>query len=82
MSKLMSGLSLNVTGYYIGGKTRDDGEFEATFLIEFPDLAKDDWQTVTFTGEPFRASFANLTQYHRVTLNLAEGSAKEIRAGK
>jgi len=74
-SKSMSELLLNVTGFYMGGKTRDDGEFEATFLIESPDLDKDDWPTVTFTGEQFRASFANLTQYHRVTLNLAEGSA-------
>ena len=73
----MSKLPLNVTGYYMGGETGDDGEFEATFLIESPDLDKDDWPTVTFTGEQFRASFANLTQYHRVTLNLAEGSAKE-----
>jgi len=81
-SKPMSGLPLNITGYYMGSKTRDDGEFEATFLIEFPDIDKDDWPTVTFTGEQFRASFANLTQYHRVTLNLAEESAKKGRAGK
>ena len=40
MSKPMSGLPLNITGYYMGGKTRDDGEFEATFLIESPDLDK------------------------------------------
>lgn len=40
--------------------------------IEFSDLNKDDWPTVTFTGEQFRAVFANLTQYHRVTLNIAE----------
>ncbi len=72
----MTGLPLNVTGYYMGGKVGDNGEFEATFLIESADLDKDDWPTVTFTGEQFRALFANLTQYHRVTLNLAEGSAK------
>ena len=55
---------------------------EATFLIEFPDLDKDDWPTVTFTGERFRAAFANLTQYHRVTLNLAEGAKVEKGRGK
>ena len=77
----MSGLPLNITGYYMGGKTRDDGEFEATFLIESPGLDKDDWPTVTFTGEQFRASFANLTKYHRVTLNLAAEAAKETKKG-
>ena len=77
-SKTMSGLPLNITGYYMG-KTRDDGEFEATFLIEFPGLDKDEWPTVIFTGEQFRDSFANLTQYHRVTLNLA---AEEAKKGK
>lgn len=46
----MLGLSLNVTGSYMGGETRGDGEFEAAFLIESPDLDKDDWLTVTFTG--------------------------------
>ena len=56
------------------GETRDDGEFEVTFLIELPDLDKDNWPTVTFTGEQFRDAFANLTQYHRITLNLAEAT--------
>ena len=55
------------------GETSDDGEFEVVFLIEFPDLDKDDWPTVTFIGEQFRTTFANLAQYQRVTLNLAEG---------
>ena len=78
----MSVLSLSVTGFYMGGETRDDGEFEATFLIESPDLDKDDWPTVTFTGEQFRASFADLAQYQRVTLNLADESGKKTKAGK
>lgn len=77
--KPTSGFPLEVTGYYMGGKTRGDGEFEATFLIEQPDLDKDDWPTVTFTGEPFRVSFADLTLYQRITLNLGEGSAKKRR---
>ena len=81
-SKPMSELPLNVTGYYMGGETGDDGEFEATFLIELSDLDKDDWPIVTFTGERFRASFANLTQYQRVTLNLTEGSAEKSGTGK
>lgn len=46
--------------------------------IEFSDLNKDDWPTVTFTGEQFRAAFENLTPYHRVTLNIAEAT----KAGK
>ena len=71
--KQVSELPLNLTGYYMG-ETRDGGEFEATFLIEFPDLDKDDWPTVTFTGERFRAAFANLTQYRRVTLDLTENA--------
>ena len=73
VSKPVSELPLNIAGYYMG-ETDDGGEFEATFLIEVPDLDKDDWPTVTFTGEQFRAAFATLTQYQRVTLNLAEGA--------
>ena len=61
-SKQVSELPLNITGYYMG-ETNDDGEFEAVLLIEFPDLDKDDWPTVIFTGEQFRAAFANLTLY-------------------
>ena len=80
-TKQVSGLPLNLTGYYMG-ETRDDGEFEATFLIEFPDLDKDDWPTVTFTGEQFRATFANLTQYHRVTLDLTENTKQGKGRGK
>ena len=80
--KPVSELTLNVTGYYMGSKTRDDGEFETTFLIEYPDFDKDEWPTVTFTGEQFRASFANLTQYQRVTISLAAESAKEKKTGK
>lgn len=82
MSKSMSELPLNIVGYYMGGKTGDDGEFEASFLVESKDLDKDEWPTVTFTGEPFRASFANLTQYQRVTINLAEELAKKKKSGK
>ena len=77
VSKQVSELPLNITGYYMG-ETNNGGEFEAVFLIEFPDLDKDDWPTVIFTGEHFRTTFANLTRYHRVTLNLAES----VKAGK
>jgi outer membrane protein assembly factor BamB len=77
VSKQVSELPLNITGYYMG-ETNNGGEFEAVFLIEFPDLDKDDWPTVIFTGEHFRTTFANLTRYHRVTLNLAES----VKVGK
>ena len=73
-------LPLNITGYYMG-KT-GSGEFDASFLIQVPGLDKDDWPTVTFTGEEFRAAFANLTQYHRVTLNLAAEAAKKGKRRK
>ena len=36
VSKPLSELPLNITGYYMG-ETRNDSVFEATFLIEFPD---------------------------------------------
>lgn len=68
-----SELPLNITGYYMG-ETNADGEFEAAFLIESPGIDKDDWPTVTFTGEQFRPAFANLTQYRRVTLDLTESA--------
>ena len=80
-SKQASELPLNITGYYMGA-TNDSGEFEAVFLIEFQGIDKDDWPTVIFTGEQFRATLANLTRYHRVTLNLAEGVKVERDRGK
>ena len=49
----MSGLPLNLIGYYMGGQTQDNGELKATFLIEHPDLDKEEWPTVAFTGKPF-----------------------------
>ncbi len=80
-SKQASELPLNITGYYMGA-TNDNGEFEAAFLIEFPGIDKEDWPTVIFTGEQFRATFANLTRYQRVTLNLAEGVKVSKDRGK
>ena len=64
------------------GETHENGEFEATFLIEIPDLYKDDWPTVTFTGEQFRTTFANLTKYHRITLDIAKIAKAEKDRGK
>jgi outer membrane protein assembly factor BamB len=76
-SKPTSGLSLNVTGYYMGSAMRDDGEFEASFLIEIPNLDKDQWPSIIFSGEPFRDDLAHLTLYQPVTLNLAKRLTKK-----
>lgn len=64
---------LDMVGYYLGGKTNADGKFEATFLIERKGEDKDNWPTVTVTGNQYRELYKGLDRYHRVALNLAEG---------
>ena len=63
---------LEVSAYYLGGKTNSDGVFEADFLIEEEGIPKDEWSRVTFTGNNFRDSFSSYKQYQKVSLDLAK----------
>ena len=63
---------LAANGYFLGGKTNEDGKFEASFIME-TDGDKAHWPTVTLTGEQFRSLCEGLEKYHRVALNLATG---------
>lgn len=67
---------LEAVGYYMGGKTKDDGRFEASFLIEWKGEEKENWPGITFTGDQYRESFEGLDMYHRVLLNLGNNSVK------
>jgi hypothetical protein len=67
---------LDVVGYYMGSKTNSDGKFEAYFLIEEEGEDKDNWPTITFTGDQYAAFCEGLTKYHRVALNLIEGHGR------
>ncbi len=69
---------LDVVGYYMGGKTNAEGRFEAEFLIEREGEDKDQWPTITLTGELYREICEGLNQYHRVALNLADGHAEPM----
>ena len=63
---------VEVTAYYLGGKTNSNGVFEGSFLIEDENLPKDEWPKVKFTGDNFRGSFSGYKQYQKVTLDVAE----------
>ena len=71
---------VEVTAYYLGGKTNSKGVFEGSFLIEDnPELPKDEWPRVKFTGDNFRDSFSSYKQYQKVSLDLAK---RQVRRKK
>jgi len=71
---------VEVTAYYLGGKTNSKGVFEGSFLIEDnPELSKDEWPRVKFTGDNFRDSFSSYKQYQKVSLDLAK---RQVRRKK
>ena len=63
---------LEVSAYYLGGKTNSKGVFEGSFLIEEKELPKDEWSRVKFTGDNFRDSFSSYKQYQKVSLDVAK----------
>ena len=63
---------VEVTAYYLGGKTNSNGVFEGSFVIEDENLPKDEWPKVKFTGDNFRDSFSGYKQYQKVNLDVAE----------
>ena len=70
---------VEVTAYYLGGKTNSKGVFEGSFLIEDKELPKDEWPRVKFTGDNFRDSFSSYKQYQKVSLDLAK---RQVRRKK
>jgi hypothetical protein len=70
---------LEVSAFYLGGKTNSDGVFEAGFLIEEEGISKGEWSRVTFTGDNFRDSFSSYKQYQKVSLDLAK---RQVRRKK
>ncbi len=70
---------LEVSAYYLGGKTNSDGVFEASFLIEEEGMPKDEWSRVRFTGNNFRDSFSSYNKYQKVNLDLAK---RQVRRKK
>ena len=70
---------LEVSAFYLGGKTNSDDVFEAGFLIEEEGIPKDEWSRVTFTGNNFRDSFSSYKKYQKVSLDLAK---RQVRRKK
>ncbi len=64
--------------YFLGGQTNQDGKYEARFLMETKGK-KASWPTITLTGDQFREVCAELSNHHRVTLNLATQSVKQSK---
>ncbi len=64
---------LDMVGYYMGSKTNDEGQFEALFMIEWEGVDKDNWPTITLTGDQYREICEGFGRYHRVSLDLLDG---------
>ncbi|MDA7614648.1 hypothetical protein N8586_05890, partial [Verrucomicrobiales bacterium] len=74
--EFVSASLLDVVGYYMGGKTMDDGRFEASFLIEWEGEEKENWPGITFTGDQYRELCEGLDKHQRVALSLADNAVK------
>ena len=67
---------VDVTAYYLGGKTNSKGIFECSFMIEEPGVPKEEWPQVKFTGDRFQAAFSGYKQYQKVNLDLTKRTAR------
>jgi hypothetical protein len=70
---------LEVSAYYLGGKSNSQGVYEARFLIEEEGVPREEWSRVRFTGNNFRDSFSSYKQYQKVSLDLAK---RQVRRKK
>ena len=81
VQKQTTSFSMNLNGFFIGGKEDDQGEYQASFIIQAKDKDKREWPRVTFTGDRFRSQFSNLKKRDAVAINLGEETATKVAAG-
>ena len=73
---------LTLDGFFLGGKEDDDGQYQASFIIESKSKDKSEWPRITFTGKRFESKFSDLEKRDAVLINLGEGTAKKMADGK
>jgi len=72
---------LTLNGFFLGGKD-DDGQYQASFIIQSKSTDKSEWPRITFTGERFESQFRDLEKRDAVLINLGEGTAKKVAGEK
>ena len=73
---------LTLDGFFLGGKEDDDGQYQASFIIQSKSKDKSEWPRITFTGKRFKSKFSDLEKRDAVLINLGEGTAKKMADGK
>ncbi|MCH2347642.1 MAG: hypothetical protein MK299_09680, partial [Pseudomonadales bacterium] len=48
---------LTLNGFFLGGKEDDDGQYQASFIIQSKNTDKSEWPRITFTGKRFKSQF-------------------------
>ncbi len=76
-----SGSSMSLSGFFLGGKVDEDGQYQASFILAGKGQDKSKWPVVTFTGKSFESRFSNLKKRDAVVINLVDGTATKA-AGK
>ena len=69
---------LTLNGFFLGGKEDDDGQYQASFIIQSKSTDKSEWPRITFTGKRFESQFSDLRKRDAVLINLGEGTAKKM----
>ena len=73
---------LTLNGFFLGGKDDDDGQYQASFIIQSKSTDKSEWPRITFTGKRFESQFRDLRKRDAVLINLGEGTAKKVAGEK
>lgn len=73
---------LTLNGFFLGGKEDDDGQYQASFIIQSKGTDKSEWPRITFAGKRFKSQFSDLRKRDAVLINLGEGTAKKMADGK
>jgi hypothetical protein len=73
---------LTLNGFFLGGKEDDDGQYQASFIIQSKSKDKSEWPRITFTGERVESQFRDLEKRDAILINLGEGTAKKVAGEK
>ena len=73
---------LTLNGFFLGGKDDDDGQYQASFIIQSKSKDKSEWPRITFTGERVESQFRDLEKRDAILINLGEGTAKKVAGEK
>ena len=73
---------LTLNGFFLGGQEDDDGQYQASFIIQSKSTDKSEWPRITFTGERVESQFRDLEKRDAILINLGEGTAKKVAGEK